>query len=136
MFHKPSETTRRQRNIDAMPLPTIRKIAQQAQDDLRSSCEDREIFSRFEAVNEELTELTNEQGKIQADIKQMKIWMEGDRHESKITAFASEAKRFTERADDYEAKIACLEEKLRTLSARIDELSRQLNQIELELLEP
>ncbi len=25
MFHKPSETTRRQRNIDAMPLPTIRK---------------------------------------------------------------------------------------------------------------
>ncbi len=57
-------------------------------------------------MNEELTELTNEQGKIQADIKQMKIWMEGDRHESKITAFASEAMRFTERADDYEAKIA------------------------------
>jgi hypothetical protein len=45
--------------------------------------------------------VTNEQGKIQADIKQMKIWMDGDRRESKITAFASEAMRFTERADDY-----------------------------------
>ena len=117
-------------------LNQIRKIAQQAQDDLRSSCEDREMLARFEAVNEELTELTNEQGKIQADIKQMKIWMESDRHESKITAFASEAMRFTERADDYEAKIAGLQEKLPALNARIDELSRQLNQIELELLEP
>jgi hypothetical protein len=47
----------------------IRKIAQQAQDDLRSSCEDREILARFETVNEELTELTNEQGKLNADIK-------------------------------------------------------------------
>ena len=44
--------------------------------------------------------------------------------------------RFTERADDYEAKIAALQEKLPALNARIDELSRQLNQIELELLEP
>ncbi len=66
----------------------------------------------------------------------MKIWMDGDRHESKITAFASEAMRFTERADDYEAKIAGLQEKLPSLTARIDELSRQLNQIEIELLEP
>lgn len=87
-------------------------------------------------MNKELTELTNEQGKIQADIEQMKIWMDGDRHESKITAFASEAMRFTERADDYEAKITGLQEKLPALNARIDELSRQLNQIELELLEP
>jgi DNA anti-recombination protein RmuC len=59
-------------------LNQIRKIAQQAQDDFRSSCDDREILARFESVNEELTELTNEQGKIQADIKQMKIWMDGD----------------------------------------------------------
>jgi hypothetical protein len=44
--------------------------------------------------------------------------------------------RFTERADDYEAKIAGLQENLPPLTARIDELSRQLNQIELELLEP
>jgi prefoldin subunit 5 len=44
--------------------------------------------------------------------------------------------RFTERADDYEAKIASLQEKLLSLNARIDELSRQLNQIELELLAP
>jgi len=44
--------------------------------------------------------------------------------------------RFTERADDYEAKIAGLQEKLSALNVRIDELSRQLNQIELELLEP
>jgi prefoldin subunit 5 len=62
--------------------------------------------------------------------------MEGDRHESKITAFPSEAMRFTERADDYEAKIARMQEKLPALNARIDELSRQLSQIELELLEP
>jgi hypothetical protein len=41
-------------------------------------------------VNEELSELTNEQDKIQADIKQMKISMDGDRHESKITAFSNE----------------------------------------------
>ena len=116
-------------------LNQIRKIAQQAQYDLRSCCEDREILARFESVNEELTELTNEQGKIQADIKQMKIWMDGDRHESKVTAFASEAMRFTERADDYEAKIARLHEKLPALNARIDELSRQMNQIEIELLE-
>jgi hypothetical protein len=45
----------------------------------------------------------------------MKIWMDGDRHESKITAFASEAMRVTERADDYEAKIAGLQEKLLAL---------------------
>ena len=44
--------------------------------------------------------------------------------------------RFTERADDYEVKIARMQEKLPKLNARIDELSRQLNQIELELLEP
>ncbi|MFN6300864.1 MAG: hypothetical protein ACK42H_01595 [Planctomycetota bacterium] len=44
--------------------------------------------------------------------------------------------RFTERADDYEAKIAGLQEKLPALNTRIDELSRQLNQIELELPEP
>jgi chromosome segregation ATPase len=118
-------------------LNQIRKIAPQAQDDLRSSCEESEILARFESsVNEELTELTNEQGKIQADIKKTKIWMDGDRHESKITAFASEAIRFAEQADDYEAKIAGLQEKLPALNARLDELSRQLNQIELELLEP
>ena len=40
-------------------LNQIRKFAQQTQDDLRSCCEDREILARFEAVNEELTELTN-----------------------------------------------------------------------------
>ena len=117
-------------------LNQIRKIAQQAQDDLRSSCEDREILARFETVNEELTELTNEQGKLHADIKQMKIWMDGDRHESKITAFASESMRFTERADDYETKISRLEEKLPALSLRIDELSKQMNETELLLLEP
>jgi hypothetical protein len=44
-------------------LNQIRKIAQQAQDDLRSSCEDREILARFESVNEELTEPANDQGK-------------------------------------------------------------------------
>jgi prefoldin subunit 5 len=44
--------------------------------------------------------------------------------------------RFTERPDDYEAKITGLQEKLPALNARIEELSRQLNQIELELLEP
>lgn len=87
-------------------------------------------------MNEGLTELTNEQGKIQAVITQMKILMDGDRHELKITAFASEAMRFTERADHYEAKIAGLQEKLPAINARIDELSRQLNQIELERLEP
>jgi chromosome segregation ATPase len=123
-----------QRKLTSLNL--IRKVEQQAQADLRSSCEDREIIARVEAVNEELTEWTNEQGKIQADIKQMKIWMDGDRHESKITAFAGEAMRFTERADDYEAKIASLQEKLPALTARIEELSRQLNQIELELLKP
>lgn len=85
-------------------LNQIRKIVQQLQGDIRSSREDREMLARFEAEKEELTELTNEQGKIQADIKQMKIWMDGDRHESKITAFVSEAMRFTERADDYEAR--------------------------------
>jgi peptidoglycan hydrolase CwlO-like protein len=90
----------------------------------------------FGATDEERTELTNERGKIQTDIKQMKIWMKGDRHESKITAFASEAIRFTERADNYEAKIPGLQEKLPALNARIDELSQQLNQIELELLDP
>jgi hypothetical protein len=41
-------------------------------------------------VNEELTELTNVQGEIQADIKQMEVSSEGDRHESKITAFLNE----------------------------------------------
>ncbi|XZE46876.1 hypothetical protein SH467x_002173 [Pirellulaceae bacterium SH467] len=41
-------------------------------------------------MNEELTELPNEQGEILADIKQMKISMDGDRHESKITAFLNE----------------------------------------------
>jgi hypothetical protein len=87
-------------------------------------------------VNEEFTELTKERGKIQADIKRKKIWMDGDRQESKITAFASEAMRFTERADDYEAKIAGLQNKLPALTAWIDELSRQLNKIGLELLEP
>ena len=68
------------------------------------------------------------------NIKQMQIWMEGDRHESKITPFASEAMRFTERADDNEAKIARIEEKLPALNTRIDELSKHLNQIELECL--
>ncbi|MFN7844067.1 MAG: hypothetical protein ACK5YR_08980 [Pirellula sp.] len=62
-----------------------------------------------------MTEPANEQGKLHADIKQTKIWIEGDRHESKITAFASEAMRVTERADDYEAKIAGLQEKLLAL---------------------
>lgn len=117
-------------------LNQIRKVAQQSQDDLRATCEDRELLARFNAVNDELTELTNERGRLQTDIKQMQIWMEGDRHESKITAFASEAMRFTERADDYEAKIARVEEKLPALTARIDELNKQLNQLELELLEP
>jgi len=37
MFHKPSETTRRQRNIDAMPLPTIRKLSASKTDKL-SEC--------------------------------------------------------------------------------------------------
>jgi hypothetical protein len=73
------------------------------------------ILTRYEAVNEELTELTNEQGKLHADIKQMKISMDGDRHESKITAFASAAMRFTERADDYETKIDRLQENLPVL---------------------
>lgn len=59
-------------------------------------------------MDAETEDVTNEQGMLNADIKQMKIWMDGDRHESKITAFASEAMRFTERADDYEAKIAGL----------------------------
>lgn len=54
----------------------------------------------------------------------------------KIIAFASEAMRFTERVDDYEAKNVGLQEKLPALNARIDEISRQLNQIELKLLEP
>lgn len=104
---------------------------------MRATCEDRELLARFNVVNDELTELTNERGRLQTDIKQMQIWMEGDRHESKITAFASEAMRFTERSDDYEAKIARrLEEKLPPLTARIDELNKQLNQLELELLEP
>lgn len=58
-------------------------------------------FGRWEIKFSDERKVTNEQGKIQADIKQMKIWMDGDRRESKITAFASEAMRFTERADDY-----------------------------------
>lgn len=53
-----------------------------------------------------------------------------------VAKYASEAMRFTERADNYEAKIARLQEKLPALNARVDELSRQLNQIELKLLEP
>jgi len=114
----------------------IRKLAQQSQDELRSSCEDRERLARFNEANDELTELSNEQSKLQADIKQKQIWMEGDRHESKITEFASEAMRFTERADENEAKIARIEEKLPALNSRIDELNKQLNQLELELLEP
>ena len=71
-------------------------------------------------------DVTNEQGMLNADITQMKIWMDGDRHESKITDFASETMRFTERADDYEAKIAGLQEKLPALNARIDGLSKYL----------
>ena len=117
-------------------LIQIRKVAQQSQDDLRATCEDRELLARFNVANDELTALINERDKLQADIKQMQIWMDGDRHESKITTFASEAMRFTERADVNEAKITRIEEKLPALNARIDELSKQLNQLELELLEP
>ncbi|MBL8888524.1 MAG: hypothetical protein JNL67_01000 [Planctomycetaceae bacterium] len=51
-------------------------------------------------MNEELPELTNEQGQIPADRKQAKIWMDGDRQESKIAAIASETMLFTDRADD------------------------------------
>ena len=116
-------------------LNRIRKLAQQSQDELRSSFEDRERLARFNAANDGLTELSNEQSKLLAVITQMQIWMEGDRHESKITAFASEAMRFTERADENEAKIARVEEKLPALNSRIDELNKQLNQLELEQLE-
>ncbi len=39
--------------------------------------------------------------------------MDGDRHKSKITVFANEAMRFTERDDDYEIKIAGLQKSYR-----------------------
>jgi hypothetical protein len=45
--------------------------------------------------------VSHEQGKLRTDIKHMKIWIDGDRHETRITALASEAIRFTERADDF-----------------------------------
>ena len=59
-----------------------------------------------------------------------------DRNESKLNPFASEALRFNERADDSEVKTARLQEKPPSLNAPISALSTQLNQLELDLLEP
>jgi len=117
-------------------LNQIRKQAQQSQEELRATCEDREVLARYEAVNEDLTELTNERGKLQTDINQMRIWKESDMHESTRTQFRSEVKRYIERTQDYAARMESMQEKLPALDARIDELSKQLNQLELELLEP
>ncbi|MEI7458898.1 MAG: hypothetical protein WCK15_05780 [Pirellula sp.] len=54
-------------------LNQIRKQAQQFQDELRATCEDREVLARYEEVNEKLTELSNERGKLQTEINQMRI---------------------------------------------------------------
>ena len=87
-------------------------------------------------MNEELTELTNELGKIQADIKLMKIWMAGDLGFVGIGSLG-ETHGFTgKRVELRFMPVAGLQERRPALGARIDELSGQLNQIELELLEP
>ena len=45
-------------------LNQIRKQAQYSQEEFRATCENRELFVRFDSAVEELTELTNERGKL------------------------------------------------------------------------
>ena len=104
-------------------LNQIRKQAQQFQEELRATCEDREVLARYAAVNEKLTELSNERGKLQTEINQMRIWKESDMHESTRTHFRSEVKRCIERTQDYAARMESMQEKLPALDARIDELT-------------
>lgn len=75
-------------------------------------------------MNEELTELTNERGKLQTEIDQMRIWKESDMHESTRTQFRSEVKRYIERTHDYASRMESMQEKLPALDARIDELTK------------
>ena len=57
-------------------------------------------------------------------------------HESTRTLFRSEVKRYIERTQDDASRMDSMQEKLPALDARIDELTKELNQLELELLEP
>jgi len=109
----------------------VRKLASQAKDDLRSTCEDRELLVKFAALNEELIEFTNERAKLQTDITQMQIWKESDIHESAKTPSSTEVNRYNERVQDYGTSIERMEEKIPALDARIDELNKQLNQLKL-----
>jgi chromosome segregation ATPase len=107
-------------------ISQIRKRSDRAREELRDTCEDRELLEEYEAVQSELNAADVERGRIQKEIGQLRVWADGDKHEATVTAFHSEATRYEQQAETYQERIAEFEAKLDPLDRSIAELTDRM----------
>jgi chromosome segregation ATPase len=117
-------------------ISQIRKRSDRAREELRDTCEDRELLEEYEAVQSELSAADVERGRIQKEIGQLRVWADGDKHEASVTAFHSEATRYEQQAETYQERITEFEAKFEPLDRTVAELTDRMASLEQRLLEP
>lgn len=117
-------------------IKEIRKRASEAQRDLRSTCEDRELLEEYEATRAEYHEAQAECERLEQEIRQQRRWAEIDREKAEMAGVKAEANRYNRQADDYEANVARFQEQLEPLSEHAADLHATLAEIESRFLVP
>jgi chromosome segregation ATPase len=117
-------------------ISQVRKRSDRAREELRDTCEDRELLEEYEAVQSELNAADVARGRIQKEIGQLRVWADGDKHEATVTAFHSEATRYEQQAETHQERIAEFEAQLEPLDHAVAELTDRMASLEQRLLEP
>ncbi|TWT71498.1 hypothetical protein [Crateriforma conspicua] len=117
-------------------IKQIRKRATEAQRELRSTCEDKELLEEYEATRERYHEAQTECDHLEKEIAQHQRWAVIDREKAEMAGVKAEVTRYNRQADDYEAKIARFQEQLEPLSEHAADLHAMLAEIESRFLVP
>jgi predicted nucleic acid-binding Zn-ribbon protein len=117
-------------------ISQIRKLADQARDDLRATCEDRELVAEYEELQPKIDGLRRQCGEIEREIHQREVWRDGDLREGGISPFDSEKSRYSERAREHQQRIDDLERGLSPLRQELEALDSQMEELELQFLIP
>ncbi|TWT71519.1 hypothetical protein [Crateriforma conspicua] len=114
----------------------IRKRANQARQDLRNTCEDREIVADYEAITEQLNAAEHNRATLSEEIGRRENWKRQDEEKAEATAFDHERKRYTNQAKEHARVLADLHAKLEPADVEVACLQERLSQLEEQMLEP
>lgn len=117
-------------------INAIRKRSNQARQELRTSCDDRELVADYEAVVEALHEAQHHRGHLADEISKRKSWQRQDTEKADATLFDHERKRYRTQAKEHATILADLQAKLEPADAEVVNIEERLSQIEEQLLEP